>query len=135
MKLTLKGESMKKKDIILIGSILLAASVGWLALQLLGRQEGRTLRITVDGEEYGTWSLAEDDVIDVDTEYGHNRVRIESGKAYMEEADCPDGYCRKQGSVHTRAESIICLPHKLVAEVLDESGREAQDNELDVVAK
>ena len=139
---------MKKRDIILIGSILAAAFTGWMALRFFGGLDGAAVRITVDGEEYGTWPLEEDAVIDVDTEYGHNRVHIQSGNAYMEEADCPDGYCKRQGKIHTRAESIICLPHKLVVEVLDESVRQMpgtggnsgsdaapEDDGLDAVSK
>lgn len=48
----------------------------------------------------------------------YNRIRIEDGKAYMEEANCPDGYCEsRERSRHTQ--TIVCLPHKLVVEVLE----------------
>ena len=47
------------------------------------------------------------------------RIRIEDGKAYMEEANCPDGYCEEQGKLSGHTQTIVCLPHKLVVEVLE----------------
>ena len=35
----------------------------------------------------------------------------------MTEADCPDGYCKRQGEISTEKETIVCLPHKLVVEI------------------
>lgn len=126
---------MKKKDIILIGSILLIALAGWLVVWMTGQNEGAEVRIMVDGEEYGTWSLGENNVIDIDTEYGHNRVHIQSGSVYMEEADCPDKYCKKQGSIRNSTESIICLPHRLVVEITgDVAGTDSGDR-VDVITK
>lgn len=73
--------------------------------------------IKVDGEVYGRYSLEEDQVIEVQEGDFYNRVRIEDGKAYMEEADCPDGYCEEQGKINNRTQTIVCLPHKLVVEI------------------
>ena len=55
--------------------------------------------IKVDGEVYGRYSLDEDQVVEIEEGDFYNRVRIEDGKAYMEEADCPDGYCEEQGKI------------------------------------
>ena len=43
----------------------------------------------------------------------------EDGKAYMEEANCPDGYCEEQGKISGHTQTIVCLPHKLVVEILE----------------
>ena len=74
--------------------------------------------MTVDGELYGTYSLEQDQEIEVDTAAGHNKIVISGGEAHMEEADCPDGYCIKQGSINKANQTIVCLPHKLVVEVI-----------------
>lgn len=116
---------MNKKDILLAVCVLVAAGAGLLAVRLAGHSQGRQLRITVDGKEYGIWNLDEEQEIEVSTDRGYNRIEIRGNKACMKEADCPDGYCRRQGSISLTGETIICLPHRLVAEVLpDESGEE-----------
>lgn len=121
---------MKKKDIFLIVGILLTAGLGYL---LIGRNvQGSQVVITLDGEVYGTYSLQQDQRLDVKSEAGHNVVVIENGEVFIEDADCPDRYCVKQGRTSSESKSLICLPHKLVVEV---RGQEDKDADLDAVAQ
>lgn len=59
----------------------------------------------------------------------------------MEEANCPDGYCEEQGKISEHTQTIVCLPHKLVVEVLEnenDQGLETSDSEdivPDTIAK
>ncbi|RGH37860.1 NusG domain II-containing protein [Firmicutes bacterium AM41-5BH] len=115
---------MKKNDVILGGGILIAALLLFLVMHLTRSEEGNQIQITVDGTIYGTYSLAKDQVIEVKEKDFYNRIRIQDGKAYMEEANCPDGYCEEQGKINGRSQTIVCLPHKLVVEVLDAEGLE-----------
>lgn len=133
---------MKKNDLILGGAVLAAALVMLLIMNLSsknsvypdGEDSGRQVCIRVDGEVWGIWPLNEDRTIEVDLDSGYNRVRIESGEAYMEEADCPDGYCMHQGHISGGIDTIICLPHKLVVEIV-EGDKNAPEDEIDTVAK
>lgn len=115
---------MKKNDVILSGGILIVALLLFLVMHLTRGEEGNQIQITVDGNVYGTYSLAKDQVIEVKENDFYNRIRIQDGKAYMEEANCPDGYCEEQGKISGRTQTIVCLPHKLVVEVLDADGLE-----------
>lgn len=115
---------MKKNDVILGGGILIAALLLFLVMHLTRGEEGNQIQITVDGTVYGTYSLTIDQVIEVKENDFYNRIRIQDGKAYMEEANCPDGYCEEQGKISGRTQTIVCLPHKLVVEVLDADGLE-----------
>ena len=115
---------MKKNDVILGGGILIAALLLFLVMHLTRGEEGNQIQITVDGNVYGTYSLAKDQVIEVKEKDFYNRIRIQDGKAYMEEANCPDGYCEEQGKISGRTQTIVCLPHKLVVEVRDADGLE-----------
>ena len=115
---------MKKNDVILGGGILIAALLLFLVMHLTRSEEGNQIQITVDGTIYGTYSLAKDQVIEVKEKDLYNRIRIQDGKAYMEEANCPDGYCEEQVKINGRSQTIVCLPHKLVVEVLDAEGLE-----------
>lgn len=123
---------MKKKDVILMGGILVIALVLFLIMHLIRSEAGNQIRITVDGTVYGTYSLAKDQVIEIEENDFYNRIRIQDGEAYMEEANCPDGYCEEQGKISGRTQTIVCLPHKLVVEVLDEDGLENDGTSEDV---
>lgn len=120
---------IKKADIVLAAALLVfCAATAWIAYGL--GSEGADITISVDGKLYGTYSLAEDNIIDVDTDYGHNQVTIEAGRAYMSEADCPDGYClnqhRSQGGISSSNQTLVCLPNKVVVAV--EGGDEDGDS-------
>ena len=134
---------MKKKDLFLGGGILFAACVLFLVMNLMqyvqakesGQKENQEKQVVikVDGEVYGRYSLDEDQVIEVQEGDFYNRVRIEDGKAYMEEADCPDGYCMEQGHISHSHQTLVCLPHKLVVEISNDSENETSE-EIDIVS-
>ena len=123
---------MKKNDVILGGGILVIALVLFLVMHLTRNEAGNQIQITVDGAVYGTYSLEKDQVIEVKENDFYNRIRIQDGVAYMEEANCPDGYCEEQGKISGRTQTIVCLPHKLVVEVLDAGGLENDSTSEDV---
>mgnify|MGYP000083153627 CR=1 FL=1 len=138
-----KENYMKKKDLILAGAVLLLAGILALALPLAQKEKGNksgdqtvVISVTVDGEVYGTYSLAENQTVKIQTGHGTNVLVIENGSAHMEEADCPDGYCKRQGTISRVNETIVCLPHKLVAEVeSDGSTTDDADDAPDVIVK
>lgn len=51
----------------------------------------------------------------------------------MKEADCPDKYCVKQGEINKIRQNIVCLPHKIVVEII--SADSSKQNEADAIAK
>lgn len=121
---------IKKRDLILIGVLLSVAVAGLIAVQLLQRQSGALVTVTVGKEIYGTYSLNKSQTIEVRDEMGYNRIVIKDGYVHMEEADCPDQYCVKHAKIHYSHETIICLPHELVVEI---SGGE--DMDVDIVTQ
>lgn len=93
--------------------ILLAAIILWAAMALRKGGGHETIRITVDGKEYGTYSLSEDQVISIgDT----NICEIKDKKVKMIQADCPDHLCMKQKAIGEAGGTIVCLPNKVVIE-------------------
>ena len=57
---------MKKRDLILIGAVLVLALLCWVvprAAGIFAGEDASRVRITVGGEEYGTYSLSEDQTI------------------------------------------------------------------------
>ena len=108
-----------------------------LFMQINRGEEGDRIQVTLDGKVYGTYSLEKDQVIEIEEGSLYNKIRVEDGKAYMEEANCPDGYCEEQGKISRHTQTIVCLPHKLVVEVLEsDNGKKENEDEIpDTIAK
>ena len=128
---------MKKKDIILGIGIIAAALLMLLVMHRNSGEEGDKIQVTLDGKVYGTYSLEKDQVIEIEEGSFYNKIRVEDGKAYMEEANCPDGYCEEQGKISRHTQTIVCLPHKLVVEVLEaDDGNKENEKEIpDTIAQ
>ena len=105
-----------RNDVILIA--VLVALGGALMLWLgLTRQTGGVARVQIDGETVMELPLSQDTRVELG-EPGHgNLLIIENGTARVEQADCPDQVCVRQGAVHYNGESIVCLPHKLIVSI------------------
>ena len=52
-----RNNILKKKEFIFIGGILILALAMWGGMFLINKGSHGSIRITVDGEEYGTYSL------------------------------------------------------------------------------
>ena len=76
-----------------------------LGAKSLFSQKGGEVTIKVDGKEYGTYSLNEDKTINIDE---HNIIVIKDGVVHMEDADCPDKLCIKQGKIDSNGQKIVC---------------------------
>lgn len=80
------------------------------------------MRVTVDGDLYGTYALAEEQTVRIDTAYGTNVLRIEGGSVRMTEADCPNHDCVEKGAIDRQGQIILCLPHRLSVTVTGGEG-------------
>ena len=120
-----KPSFFKKADIFLAIALLLLG-FGSLALLRSGQKDGALARVTVDGRVYGTYSLAEAQTVKIETAYGSNTLRIEGGRVWVSEADCPNRDCVEKGAIAKTGQIILCLPHKLAVTIVNE-GEEAPD--------
>lgn len=123
-----------KREIVLLIMIFLLILAVWLGYRFMraGADTGGKVRITVDGEEYGVYNLYEDQEIpiEIDGEVT-NTLIIVNGEADMIEADCPDQICVNMDPISAEGETIICLPNKIVAEVIESE----EESEVDVIAQ
>ena len=120
------GGRKLRNDIIFIATLLAVVICLGLGIYLL-RPEGDFVVVTVDGVEYGRYPLHTDTTVEIRTgENGEQRnlLVIQDGKAYVENASCPDGICAGHRPINKTGESIVCLPHKVVVTV---KSAEAQD--------
>ena len=107
------------------------AGILWLGFRISGQRSHNTIRITVDGKEFGTYSLSKDQVIHIgDT----NVCEIKDGKVTMIEATCPDHLCMKQHAIDSKGGTIVCLPNKVVIEGTKASAGAQSDDGLSIDA-
>lgn len=106
-----------KNDVIFISLLVLFCIGVCLAVYKGGTVEGSSITITVDGKEYGTYSLWEEQTVTVGAGDTINIIEIKDGEAFMVEASCPDQLCVDQNEISYDKESIICLPNKVVITV------------------
>ena len=111
---------MKKKrvlaDMLLVAGVLAAALIVFL---LIPRGGGSTVVVTVDGEKYASLPLGEDAELLIESEGRTNLLIISGGKASVVEADCPNQVCVETGAISSEGQLIVCLPHKVVIEIVD----------------
>ena len=117
---------MKKNDWILVAVILVLAGIGFLIFTNFGRQTAGIVKVTVDGEVFGTYSLKKEQEVEINET---NRLIIEDGQVDMIEADCPDQICVEHISISKNKETIVCLPNKVIVEIVG-----GEDAEIDAVA-
>lgn len=116
----------RKNDIILAAVLITIAALIWL-LTYLSRSEGASVLVTVDGEVFGEYPLATDTEIRIGDAENYNILVIENGTAHISEASCPDKLCVHQGKISYEGQSLICLPNKVIVEVVggEKSGYDA----------
>lgn len=140
---------MTKADILLAAGVIIAA-LGILFFMSLYRVQGSYARVSYDGAEVYRIPLSvagtryylctgsglvrelteqewENEAFRTELENGnaaYNVVMCKDGVVSVVEADCPDGICVDHVPVSGTGENIICLPHKLVIEVIGNEGSE-----------
>ena len=115
---------LKKKEAVFIGALLVISVVLCIFVYAVPHGTHGSIQIMVDGELYGTYSLAEDQVIQIgDT----NVCEIKDGEVKMTDADCPDHLCMKQPAVGSAGGYIVCLPNRVV--IQGEGDSDSQDSE------
>lgn len=95
-----------------------------VSILLRPQSKGNIVKVTLNKEVYGYYDLNKNQTIHINKE---NTLKIEKHKIKMISATCPDHLCIKQGAINKKGQSIICLPHKLIVEVV--SGDEKQQDD------
>lgn len=111
----------------LLAIVLLLTAAGAAAfLMLRPGAEGHVARITVDGQV-----VEEIDLSQVETPYTltldgpggfSNEILVEKGRICVEHAGCPDQVCVRQGFISDGTAPIVCLPNKMMIEILGGGG-------------
>lgn len=116
-----------KVDLIIAVAVIVIG-VLLVGVFLLMKKPGKTVIVSVDGKKTASYPLSEDrDEWITGKDGGKNRLIIKDGSARIEEADCPDKLCVKQGSISNTNESIVCLPHRITVRIAGEADADTPD--------
>lgn len=89
------------------------------------KEKGVIARITQDGKVLYEIQLNEvpgPQTYHVNGETGYNTVLVQQGHVRMMEASCPDQVCVNQGWISDNALPIVCLPNKVIIEIIGGEG-------------
>ena len=67
---------------------------------------------------YQVLSLGEDATVTVTGSLGTNIIEVANGRVRCLESDCSNQTCVKQSWVSGRGQTVVCLPHKLIVQVV-----------------
>lgn len=124
------GRDNKRLNLILVLAIAAIACVGLVATRLMGANTNADTATVVirDGEQnVYELPLSQNTTKSVTTDLGTNLIEIKDGRVRVEEADCPNQDCVHQGWIDAAGQQIVCLPHKLTVDIVDESAKTTYD--------
>ncbi len=118
---------------MIIALLLVCALALYFVSQVSLSAEASTVVVTIDGEEVLRRPLAMEDTYEIAQEDGSvNIIAVEDGAVFMQEANCRDGLCIRQGKMRNGAKTIVCLPHKLVVRLTGDAPAD-DDSDLDII--
>lgn len=124
---------MKKKDIIIIAVLLVCAAALYIISQASFGTAASTVVATLDGKEVLRRPLAVENTYEIAQPDGSvNVIAVKDGAVFMQEANCRDGLCIRQGKMRSGAKTIVCLPHKLVVQLTGDAPV-SDDSDLDII--
>ena len=124
------GRDNKRLNLILVLAIAAVACVGLVATRLMGANTNADTATVVirDGEQnVHELPLSQNTTKTVTTDLGTNLIEIKDGRVRVEEADCPNQDCVHQGWIDAAGQQIVCLPHMLTVDIVDESTETTYD--------
>ena len=89
--------------------------------------QGATAVITDADKKTYEMPLDQDTITTVTTELGANVIEVKDGRVRAKEADCPNQDCVHQGWISKPGQQIVCLPHKLTVDIVDEDAQADYD--------
>ena len=100
--------------------IILGVVVALFLFLKFSANDGEQVIVKVDKKEIARYDLNTDREVIIDgKDGGKNTLVIKDGKAYIKDATCPDKLCEHQGKIHMVGQSLICLPNRVIIEIIN----------------
>ena len=116
---------IKKADIVLtFALIVIGLIMTWYFTT--GGSDPLELKVTVNGQVYGTYDLNSNRKITIKQKGHINKITIHNNNVSMSFSDCHGQDCVRSHSISQTCEQIVCLPNKVILEI--EGGEAAYDS-------
>ena len=115
---SIKALRMKPLDFILVICLMVASFMPFL---LLGGAKGSShqAQLRVNSQVIKSFDLKKDQTYTYqDTDGDINKIEVRDGRIAIVYANCGDQICVRKGFINKTGQTIVCLPHKLVIEVM-----------------
>ena len=107
----------RKNDIFLIGGIIIFALIALLFSFWIFGDQGDTVVVTVDGEEYARLPIDEDtELLIVGKDGETNLLVIKDGNVRIVEASCKNQICVRTGAA-SALKTIVCSPNRVIVSI------------------
>lgn len=107
-----------KKESMIILFIIIVSFLSIIIFNIV-RPGGKKVIISIDGTRIDEVSLSIDKTYKYNTGNGYNVIEIKDMKVKVIESDCKNHNCVNHKGISKVGDTIICLPHKLVVEIID----------------
>lgn len=112
---------MKKRDIFIIIAIVALALIASSIFYTNNKANSQLMvRVSQNGQILRTLPLDQAYTETLNSELGSNTLVIENNTAIIQNADCDNQVCVHSPSINTPGETIACLPHKLILEIIQD---------------
>lgn len=89
---------------------------------VLSKPAGRRVEITAQTYE-NIFLLDEDRIVEVEGPLGITEVVISEDEVWVRSSPCREKICIKMGRIKRVSEQVVCIPNRVVVEVVGENGR------------
>lgn len=94
--------------------------------------------VQVDGETLKTFNLEEDGETEVflyHDDHGHENLIVRTGTSIeIKEASCRDQVCVQMNPIKNVGDTILCLPHRVLVEVVSDGPVDTQTDGIDIIS-
>lgn len=124
----LKAIKIKPLDLLIIALLFLASFSTLILFKPV--KAGAEAEVRVSGKVVKTFNLKENQEWTYRDKNETNVVKVSKGKIAVTQANCEDHIDVKQGWISKVGQTIVCLPHNLVIEVISDHQKESVDYRL-----
>lgn len=113
-------KTLTKYDIFIIFTLILVSLLLYCLIGLAATDTPVNVEIEVDGKLYAKYNLSEittPKIIEINTQFGNNTLKIFSDGAEMTDSDCKDRLDVKCGKITKVGQIIVCIPNRITVKL------------------
>lgn len=121
---------MKPLDFILIVALMFA-SFSPLLFFVNRHTTGQIAQLRVNNKLIKEFDLSKDQVFNYFNKLDgdQNKITVHNGQIAIVDANCTDQICVRKGFISKTGQTIVCLPHRLVIEIMPTNEKQTEDKD------